>query len=321
MATKPENEDINDWLSFAVAEPSTEKKPRENLSTEDLAWIVESWITDKNFNGIRDQLGLHLSFSYLLMLYTDTILIDQSKIYEFLEEHKTKKDLDMRKLFIEKIPLYHLVHGCEIIHVKLDSIRLQLWTLILDKLKHKDFFAYPETLSPSLQKMIIKSNCNIEAEWLDSIDKKMLNEIMSTELTQDEKFYLNHKNRASMCKTLQNIHTLRQVKMSQKLQECRLLIDKSENDPVLKEKLKPYKAQLTKYENAVKSWKQSKPDYDCEGSACQNKVHALTTLANHISNFSNECYDKIKNEQKNRLKDRQKNGESLTFSETLQKWF
>ncbi len=317
MAKPTEADSLQTWLDFVLSSPSTEQKPREHVSTTNLAWILENMVKSLHTN-IREQLAKPLSIMYLTQLNSVT---NEVKIEPFMEEYKHLSDSDMRKYLTSQISLNALANGCEVMKVNMAKVRLDMWKAILVQVNDPKFFTYPETMSSSLQKMVIRTHCKVEAEFLDTINGQQMTEIMKEELFENEKMYLNHHNRESVCKTVRNINMLRQKKMEDKLKECQGMLDDASQDVVVKEKLKGVNADLKKYNKIMTEWKRGEPDYSCVGDECKKKIHALSTLAVNFSVFADSCTNKVKEVRKARLNERQQAGEKLTTKEKFRRIF
>lgn len=321
----PTGDSQDEWLDFAFSEPSSEKRPRDDLTNKDMSWLLLVWIDASKYQSIKEELAQRLPT--VTLVSKTALLMDSSKdwgynVAELIKELQELPDKDARKVLLDRISIQLLVAAWLDAHFDLSKIRMKMWNVLLNKLTDPSFFAYPENLSADLTRLVIRKNCGgTDAEFIGKISKADLQAIFPDE----KEFWLRRKNaaggRESMCTMVRNINTLRKLGIHRKLNECEQMInDRSKGDDKLQKNLEPLREQITKARDIMTKWEEGNPEYDCTGPKCV-KLHLLSSMAQTITRLDETCSARVKEEQRKRLGERERGGEKLTFKEKTQKYF
>lgn len=340
------NPEIYKILQNAVQGDSNEFHPNRKVTSSDIAKLVDSLASsqsDPELISVKRQLSQHLSYSSLLSSLFTAEGAESVRNFTLAHANMQKSgDVQTWNDLLAKLTVRQLIEICEAVKIKkvdMDWYRRAMWGYVLREISRDTFFNLPETMSPALQKHLLKKFCaHINPNsTIDHVSQQTLNDIAATTLkgVPTNRFYLNLE-RKEACRLIQDINTLRLSSLLQKVMNCgelnkqsSLLAVEAAAATSLKTETKEEAqkglerhaeaVKIQQYINILESWQKKGqiPKLDCIGTDCKFTLYQLQAKADAIKQYAETCEARLVKDRNDMLKKKKARGDALNLS---QKW-
>ena len=295
-----------------LLQASTKTGPPANMSLAQLALIVKHHVGIANQQAVKTKLAEDVSILGLYQAYSRTLIQTDS-----LENLALRSDSNVRNHLAQNLPITDLVHAWELQNKVSDSLKKQLWTLVMTRVSDPTYFHFPDTTSPDVQQLIVQSRCKEEASFLQFVKRDTLMQIVKDQAPGN--MYLNLP-RKELCEIVADLNAITRSKTAKAVAQCEKDL-KDYKQEGLSMQNPPYDTFLKEtqyFEQAVQKWKSNEQQY-MDNQATGNLIE-LHKFRKHLIEFSEGCSKRISAARKAYLKEKQEAGGKLSFKEMIQRY-